>query len=278
MIDKKLSLKQVEPHRWVFKYLEGKKMMALDDKLYKAIDLMNEGSLKEAEELYISLIIQHPNYIDAYHHLAMLLNIKGKNKEAFNMWEKAVDIGMRCFPKNFKIGDDIIEWGFIENRPFFRAYHGLGLAYLGKHDVEKALSIFNDILVLNPDDNQGIRSLVVECNFALKKPDEVLKVCQKYSDDTMGEILYGYPLAFFQLGKKDKAEKKMKEAIGYLPLIAKELIKTRHSKPKSIYGSYLEMGGADEAYVYWERSGIFWKNTEGALEFVRESVKKYDNK
>ena len=185
-----------------------------------------------------------------YHHLAMILDSCGKKKEALQLRENAVDIGKRYFFEKFSIGRDHLDWGWLENRPFLRVCHGLGLAYLEKGEVNKALSIFNDLLALNPGDNQGIRALITECGFPLNSPEEVLNVCDKYPEEGLAEILYGRPLALFQLGKREEAEKAMKEAIRLLPLVAKELIKMRHRKPKSAMPGYIKWGGADEAYEY----------------------------
>jgi tetratricopeptide (TPR) repeat protein len=253
-------------------------MSHLYDKLYEGIDLMHEGMLTEAEKIYRSIIEEFPEHIDAYHHLAILLSSQGRKEEAFQLWKKAVDIGMRCFPENFAVGKDLLEWVFLENRPFLRACHGLGLAYFERGEIEKALSIFNNILALNPNDNQGIRTLAVESNFALDRPEEVLRICSKYPDDAMAGILYGRPLALFQLGKKDKAEKAMREAIKYLPLVAEELVKTKHKKPKGMMNGYLTMGGPDEAFDYWKRVGKYWQKTEGAIDFVKMCLEKYHTK
>jgi len=267
-----LRLKQVDSNEWIFEY--PKSIFHLDEKLYAGIDLMSEGALKKADKIFRSIIEEHPEHIDAHHHLAMLLTQQGKKEEAFQLWEKAVGIGTQCFSKDFAMGNDLLEWGWIENRPFLRAYDGLGLAYLEKKEVEKALSIFNNLLALNPNDNQGVRDLIVECNFALNRPEKVLRVCDKYPDDAMAHMSYGRPLALFQLGKKDEAEKAMKDAIKYLPLVAEELIKTKHKKPEGMMNGYITMGGPDEAYDYWKRVGKYWGDTEGAIDFVKECLRK----
>jgi len=268
-----LKLEEVDCNNWEFEYPES--TFHLDDRLYEGVDLMNSGGENEAEEIFRTIIKEFPEHIDAYHHLAMVMDSQGMKEESLRLWEKAVDVGMQCFPDDFTVGKDLLEWGWIENRPFLRASHGLGLAYLEKGEVEKAVSIFNDMLSFNPNDNQGIRALLVECNFALNKPEEVFKVCDKYPDDAMADTLYGRPLALFQLGKKDEAEKAMKNAIKYLPLVAKELTKKRHSQPKNMMEGYTISGGPDEAYDYWKRFGKYWKGAEGGIDFVNKYLSKH---
>ncbi len=267
-----LKLEQMGANEWGFKYPSSK---VYPRKLYEGVDLMDEGRFREAERIFRSLIKKSPEHIDAYHNLALLLSYQGKDDEALKLWEKAVDIGMKAFPENFSIGRDHLEWGWLENRAFLRAYHALALTYLENGQIQKALSIFYNLIALNPNDNQGARYLSVECNFALNRPEEVLKVCDKYPEDAGSGILYGRSLALLQLSRKAEAEKAMKDAIKYLPLIAEELVKTRHRKPKNMMEGYITVGGPDEAYDYWKRFGKFWKKTDGAIDFVKNCLKKY---
>ena len=123
------------------------------------------------------------------------------------------------------------------------------------------------MLHYNPNDNQGIRSLVIQCNFALNLNSDVLSICDQYPEDTLADTLYGRTLAYYKIGKMEEAEKALREAIKWLLLVAKELIKNKHTP---IYGGMpgtITHGGADQAYEYWERVGIYW--SEDALDFVR---------
>ena len=89
----------------------------------------------------------------------------------------------------------------------------------------------------------------------------------------MPETLYGRALALFKLGRRREATIALKEAIEYLPLVGKELLKTRHRWPKTAWPGVITVGGADEAYDYWERWEQFWKEDPEALEWLREVMK-----
>lgn len=272
MAKMKLKLEQVASNEWKFEYPHI--VTSLHGKFYEALDLMNDGYSDESEKILRLIIEKSPEYIDAYHHLALLLLNREDITAAFQLWMKAVDIGTQCFPKKFTFGKDLLEWGWLDNRPFLRACESLGSVLYDIGEVEEALKIFNNILSLNPNDNQGIRSFAIQAHFDLEQPEEVLKICDCYPDDILADTLYGRPLALFQTGKRDQAEQYMKEAIESLPLIAKELTKKRHRRPKNMMDGYLTVGGQDEAYDYWQRSGKFWKDTEGAIGFVKDCLKK----
>ena len=130
----------------------------------------------------------------------------------------------------------------------------------------------DDMLVMNPNDNQGVRALVIDCNFSLDRPSDVLAVCDQYPDDGLEQVMYGRALALYQLGRRAEAEKALSEAVEFLPLVAKELVKSRHRKPKGLRPDRVTVGGADQAYWYWIDQGQYWRNTPGAIEFVRECL------
>lgn len=230
--------------------------------------------LKNAETKLRKLIKQYPNFIDGYHHLAMLLEETGRLSEARLLWEQAVNIGMQGIIDNFCTNGNKLKWGWLDNRPFLRSYHSLGLQYMKEGNLPRAIGIFNTILQANPSDNQGIRALLVECYFEIDRPTDVLRVCMLFPDDTMEDIIYGKALALFKMGKMDKAEKALSDAVRILPKIAAELIKRSHKRPAEMWENTITHGGNDQAYSYWERQGYVWKNTPGAIDFVKAFLKK----
>lgn len=265
-----IRLEYRDEHDWEFEYPRITEEPL--DELDVGIESMNSGQAAEAERLFGRLIRSFPEFIDARHHLAMLLDAEGRKTEAFRIWQEAVDLGLTCFPLRFTYGQDLLPWGWIDNRPFLRACHGLGLAYLARGTVGMALDVFRRILALNPDDNLGIRALVIQCYFFLKRPEEALAVCSQYPGDPMEQSLYGKALALFQLGRLDEARTALRQAVEELPLVAQELLKKRHRRPRERVPGHITYGGAGQAYGYWCEQGRFWTETPGAIEWLRVSV------
>src|SRR6266571_952671 len=193
------------------------------------LDARDFGSVTpaEMERQLKELLHEAPNFIDVYHHLAMLLDQRGKVLEASLLWQQAVNIGMQCFIEQFSSAGNKLEWGWLENRPFLRSYHSLGLQYMENGNTEMALSVFKTILSLNPGDNQGVRALVVDCCLKLKMYKDVLAICKNSQDDHMAETIYGRVLALVALKQLVKAEKALKQAVTVLPLVAVEIVKAR---------------------------------------------------
>jgi len=260
-------------HQWSFDY----RRIDWDtlEVFHGAINLWHAGDISGAEKQYRQLISDYPEFIDVHHHLALLLEETGREEEAFEIWQKIVAFGLSCFPADFSVEQDVLLWGMIENRPFLRAYQALGLALLDRGRVEEALAIFSNILKMNPNDNQGVRALAIGCHLQLGHPAEVLKICDCFDNDLMEHVLFGRVLALYQLGQMADAELALRFAIRCLPLVAKELTKSRHRRPKDLNPGYVTHGGTDQAYYYWTEHGRYWKKTPGAIEFVRDWLQKH---
>jgi tetratricopeptide (TPR) repeat protein len=268
-----IALERIGERDWVFRYAR------IDEpeweRFYEAQEIWYSGDPAAAEALFRALVREYPEFIDAHHHLAMLVEQDGRREEAFRIWEATVDLALSCFPTDFVFGRDKLEWGFLENRPFLRAYHGLGLAYLTRDQLGEALLIFSNLLDLNPGDNQGARALAIDVCFRVRRPYDALSICARYPDDGMAEVMHARVLAWYQLGHLDQATEALEQAYELLPLVAQELAKTRHAPPKELRPDCVIIGGPDEAYVYWQEQGQFWRDTRGAIAFVRRFVQEH---
>ncbi|ABQ27089.1 tetratricopeptide repeat protein [Geotalea uraniireducens] len=256
---------------WRFAEIPYETEMKFNDLL----DARDFGSVTpaEMERQLRELLHETPNFIDVYHHLAMLLDQRGKRHEAQLLWQQAVNIGMQCFIEKFSAAGNKLEWGWLENRPFLRAYHSLGLQHMESGNTEMALSIFRTIMSLNSGDNQGVRALVVDCCLKLKMYKDALAVCEDSLGDHMAETVYGRVLALVALKRMTQAEKALRQAVTVLPLVAGELVKTRHTRPRNMREGHYTVGGADQAWYYWQEAGEYWVQVLGAIEFVRERLK-----
>jgi hypothetical protein len=55
--------------------------------------------------------------------------------------------------------DSLLPWGLLDNRPFLRCMHGLGLRLWRLGRFKEAVRVFDRMLWLNPADNLGVRFL-----------------------------------------------------------------------------------------------------------------------
>lgn len=235
-----------------------------------AIDYWRAGKVKRAEQCYCLLIADYPEFIDAYHHLAILSDETEHEDEACTLWQHAVRIGLDVFPEAAKHNCSTLPWSFLGNRPFLRVYHALALKMMVSGRLDQALVYCINLLDWSPDDNQGVRALAVDCYFQLEQPEGVLDICRRFPDDGMEAILYGSALALIQLGQMEGARKRLIESINQFPLIARELVKDHHRKPRGFSPDYIALWSPEQAYLYWKEQGSYWRKTAGALDLVRE--------
>ncbi len=124
------------------------------------IDILESGDWEGAIRHMKGLLKKDERCLDAYAHLGNWFFEYGEPSElnkAKNFYKTGVAIGLKSIGNKI---DDVFPWGLINNRPFSRCLHGLGLCYYRQKKPTDALSTFTKMLWLNPSDNQGARFLV----------------------------------------------------------------------------------------------------------------------
>jgi len=110
----------------------------------------------------------------------------------------------------------------------------------------------------------------------LGQADKILALAKKYKNDfSSPEVVCGDVLAFLMLGKADEAKTPLAHIIKEFPNVAKQIVDTVHKKPKTRreMEGYVEVGGKDQAYYYWEEFGKYWERTPGAMQLMRDNMK-----
>jgi len=262
MTGKGISVRLVSrgEHEWEFEFPRLDKTY---DRYYLALEAMESGECDRPEAMLCALIDEFPEFIDARHHLAILYDRSRRPAKALREWKLAVETGLEALPDDFVFGRERLQWLCMDNRPFLRAYVGLGLAWEERGMIGEACAIYENVLDLNPHDNQGVRDLVLACMFRMRRPQRALEICDRYRDGDH-VIRFGRALALHMLSRGDEAANAARDAAALFPHIAAELTKTRHVRPASHREGYVTVGGADEAYEFWIRYGDLWSRS-GAI-------------
>ncbi len=106
------------------------------------------------------IISKNPYHIDAYHHLSMIYEENELNFEAYLCCREAVRIGLSAIPEDFSWASSILQWSHLDNRPFLRAYHNLGLWLEKRKEVDEAIIVYGNMLSVCPNDNIGVRYIL----------------------------------------------------------------------------------------------------------------------
>jgi tetratricopeptide (TPR) repeat protein len=176
-------------------------------------------------------------------------------------------------------GEDHGLWGYHEARPFMRLLERLADFYHQDGAVEKVVEVYEEMMTLNPGDNQGIRGVLLHRYLCLKRLNDAEILIERFLDDVDLGIVYGRVLFelikvkdagydFEGLAKKSrispadfgppfaKAKTRMKEALkinSYVPLLI--------NHPTSLYlespASY-QFGSPDQAIIFINDHGVDW--------------------
>jgi len=263
-----MPLIQLANDEWVFPDDDA----AAENEFDEILESFHAGDLVAAERLLKQFTSRNPTHIDAWQHLALVLERTERATEAFLCCREAVRLGTESFPNEFSWITSKLMWGFLENRPFLRAYHNLGLWFQRRGQIDAAIEVFVRLLSTSPQDNLGVRYLLPE--LWLEKGDllSVVRHCKQCDDDVFPEITYTYPLALILLNEIEKARPMLTAAKRRLPLVAKELLKKRHSQPSTAMPGHITLGGADQAYEYWVRFGKYWHKNAPAMQLLAEKL------
>lgn len=152
--------------------------------MWDAMDALNSGNESKAKSLCEEALGVYPDCVDA---LSMLAEIKPSHTATFVAEMRNVieagrrDLGAKCFKE-----DTGYFWGLIETRPFMRAMAQLAFALIEwgvPERVDEAIAIFEEMLELNPNDNQGVRDWLAGCYLARKRYNDASALFARYPDD-----------------------------------------------------------------------------------------------
>ncbi len=164
-----------------------------------------------------------------------------------------------------------VPWGFLENRPALRVLGFLGQTMAGD-DPQTPLELMEWLLRLNPQDNQGIRSDLINGYLHLHRDQDAITLCQHYPEDIDVNICYGHALALFRLGQQQPASTHLKLAIDQSPRVAKAILRKSMKQPKGMEPGYFTLGGEDEAWYYHQEARNLWLDTPGAMAWIKKSL------
>jgi tetratricopeptide (TPR) repeat protein len=188
-------------------------------------------------------------------------------EEARGLYAAGVKAGERA------LGEELFEeaaghfWGILETRPYMRARAGLAgcLWQLGQR--QEAITHFEEMLRLNPGDNQGIRYTLLNWYLEEGLGPETKRLLAEYEDDGTAAWLYNHALFLYQQEKASKkAKAQLQEAMKQNPHVPAYLI-GRKRLPKRL-PPYVGFGDQNEAVYYAAEAGHLWLQQEGALDWL----------
>ncbi len=245
--------------------------------LEKAQELIYEafetGSHRKRVQLAKKALKVSSDCADAY---VLLAEEAAKDpEEAKELYEKGVKAGERAVKQT--LGEEAFEedaghfWGILETRPYMRARQGLALALWELGERSEAIEHYQQMLHLNPNDNQGIRYLLASALLEEGLDDDLGELLESYEDDAGASWVYARALWRFRTeGDDEEARSALEEAISFNPFVPGYLL-GRRGMPGAL-PALVGFGDESEAAVYFAEALPGWLRTPGAIEWLRANA------
>jgi tetratricopeptide (TPR) repeat protein len=193
-------------------------------------------------------------------------------KKALEYYEKGVAAGERAIgPETFQESVGHF-WGLLETRPYMRAREGLAhtLWTLGRR--EEAVSHLQDVIRLNPNDNQGVRYTLASWLLSLDRDRDLAQLLAQYTEDTAAWVYSKALLAFREQGDTPESRRLLEAARRRNKFVPKYLL-GEEPIPSAMPDHY-GIGDRNEAIIYVAHALIAWRSRPEALTWAREVFSK----
>jgi tetratricopeptide (TPR) repeat protein len=243
-----------------------------DTPLDRAQELMYRAFEESDERRRIQLakdaLAISPDCADAY---VLLAEHAPSRREALRLYEQGVAAGERALGAEAFERDVGDFWGLLETRPYMRARLGLAHARWMAGRREEAVAHLQDMLRLNPNDNQGVRYTLAGWLLFLDRDDDLDRLLQQYDEE--GSATWAYTralLAFRRHGDTPDTRRLLKAAR-----------KTNKHVPAYLMGekfppleppAFYSPGDETEALEYINGFLGAWKSTPGAIAWLRDNA------
>jgi tetratricopeptide (TPR) repeat protein len=211
-----------------------------------------------------------PDCADAY----LLLGQQAPGlKESLDLYQKAVAAGERALGPEFVQRHAGSFWTSVETRSYLLARQELALALWAAGRRDEAVQHLQDMLRLNPNDNQGVRYTLAGFLLFLDRDEDLARLLQQYADEDSATWAYTKALLSFRqhgdMLESRKLLKTAKKANKHVP----EYLLGRRQPPGREAGHY-SPGDNNEALNYLGSFLPAWKSTAGAIAWLRANDEK----
>jgi tetratricopeptide (TPR) repeat protein len=205
-----------------------------------------------------------PDCIEAYEYLGEAENSPAV---ALTFFEKGVEIGRRIYGGKFLAENKGYFWGIFETRPFMRCLSASAECLYGMGSVRDAANIMEEMIELNPNDNQGVRDVLMIYLIELGDDAKFEKYEAMYKDDRGAFPVFTRALYAFKLeGASSRTDRMLEKAIRDNPFVPVQLLLR---KPiRDVPDSYLR-GSVEEAKIYASFARNAWRKTDGAVAWLQ---------
>lgn len=234
------------------------------DLAYEAMESLGRVRVKRARQaLAISV-----DCADAYIVLGEAANTA---REALEWYERAVAAGERA------VGADSLAtlagecWGRLETRPYMRARLAFAQTLWDVGEGDRALDHYRELLRLNPNDNQGVRYLLLPALLKIGRDDEADALLREYREDPQAVWLYARALRAFRAeGDSAGARTALEAALRANPHVIRCWLNA-DAEPR-FTADHFALGSPEEGQYVADVLQDLLDVTPGALEWIDDNA------
>jgi tetratricopeptide (TPR) repeat protein len=216
-----------------------------------------------------------PFSVDAYNCVGdIFLHLWKDLVKAEQAYTYSLECGRLLWPE-LQSQDEIL-WGMIDNRPYLRTYHGLGVVLYTQGKIKEAVQHFRYLLRVNTSDNQGARLLLFQALIDLGEYREAEAVAEKHSDGRKTIecfFAYGYVIIDFlryKLGATTDEKQPQETLVNALKINNIVPLLLLGDIPLPLLPDSVSSGSIDEATSYVHSARSSWNRTAGILDWLKE--------
>jgi len=231
---------------------------------YDAMEAAGLGDLPRAIRLAKQAVKINPACVDAQ----MLLSQGGSETERIENVAAVVALGEQALgPKFFKQNHGYF-WGLLETRPYMRARAALAglLADAGRTD--EAVSHYEALLDLNPNDNQGLRYELLGLYLETGRLEPAAALFKQFTGEGSTMFTWSRVLERFLHGAADSARAALGEARKANAYV--ETFLTGRKRLPRETPDYYSPGKEDEAVVYMDIFARAWRQHPESIAWLKE--------
>lgn len=206
-----------------------------------------------------------PNCVDAY---TILAETAANLEEASKMYENAVFVGEKQLGKKFFFENKGYFWGMMETRPFMRAKFNYAQTLVDLGRLEEAIIEFEEMLELNPQDNQGVRYSLFIAYIDNGELEKARNLLDEYDEGLARGTYNRALLEILEHGFTPKAAKLVKEAKKENKYVLSYLSGKKRLPAQT--PEYYGLGDENEAIVYVAEYLHLWKKVSGLGDWLQK--------
>jgi tetratricopeptide (TPR) repeat protein len=173
-------------------------------------------------------------------------------------------LGSACF------GDKVGHfWGITDTRPYMRARFALAESLTAAGRIDEAVTHYQELLRLNPNDNQGVRYVLLPKLLAADRDVEAARLLKEYDEESANWTYARALLAFRLSGRSAAADRELRDAIR-TNLHVPELLCSEEPIPQP---PHYALGSFEEACVAVEELRPAYQATPGSLDWVADALR-----